>query len=84
MRTGVSWLDFKLGFRMLVKYPGLTLVGGLAMAFAIWVGAGAFEFVAQVLHPTLPLEDDHRIVGIQNWDAARGRVERRVLHDFST
>src|SRR5690349_13174875 len=22
----VSWLDFKLGFRMLVRYPGLTIV----------------------------------------------------------
>jgi putative ABC transport system permease protein len=29
-------LDFKLGVRMLVKYPGLTIVGSLAMAFAIW------------------------------------------------
>src|SRR5688572_3751334 len=29
-------LDLKLGGRMLVKYPGLTVVGGLAMAFAIW------------------------------------------------
>src|SRR5688572_24081565 len=28
-----SLLDFKLGLRMLVKYPGLTLVGGLAIAF---------------------------------------------------
>ena len=24
----ISWLDFKLGGRMLVKYPGLTLTGG--------------------------------------------------------
>src|SRR5262245_52518971 len=23
---GLSWLDFKLGFRMLGRYPGLTLV----------------------------------------------------------
>ena len=38
----VSWLDFKLGFRMLVRYPGLTIVGGLAMAFAIWVGSATF------------------------------------------
>ena len=44
----VSWLDFKLGFRMLGRYPGLTIVGGLAMAFAIWVGAGAFEVLRQV------------------------------------
>jgi len=45
-----SWLDFKLGFRMLVKYPILTLVAGFALAFAIWVGAGAFEFVYQVVN----------------------------------
>jgi ABC-type antimicrobial peptide transport system permease subunit len=34
----MTWSDIKLGGRMLVKYPGLTIVGGLAMAFAIWVG----------------------------------------------
>ena len=27
-------LDFKLGFRMLIKYPGLTLVAGVAISFA--------------------------------------------------
>jgi hypothetical protein len=32
--------DYKLGFRMLVKYPGLTLAGGLALANAIGIGAG--------------------------------------------
>src|SRR5688572_30541822 len=37
----LSWfpdltLDFKLGGRMLVKYPGITIVGGLAMAFGIF------------------------------------------------
>ncbi|HEU4628596.1 MAG TPA: ABC transporter permease [Gemmatimonadaceae bacterium] len=79
---GVSWLDVKLGFRMLVKYPGLTIVGGLAMAFAIWVGAGTFEFVGQVLYPTLPLPGGDRIVGIQVWDAAEGRAQRQVAHDF--
>ncbi|MEW5931609.1 MAG: permease prefix domain 1-containing protein, partial [Gemmatimonadota bacterium] len=36
---GLTWasglsLDLKLGARMLVKYPGLTLVGGLGMATA--------------------------------------------------
>src|SRR4051794_13385067 len=31
-------MDLKLGGRMLVKYPGLALVGGVAMAFAISVG----------------------------------------------
>ena len=78
----VSALDVKLGVRMLVKYPGLTIVGGLAMAFAIWVGAGAFEFVNQVVSPTLPLDEGHRIVALRNWNAAAGRVEPRVLHDL--
>lgn len=81
---GFSWLDFKLGFRMLVKYPGLTLVGGLAMAFAIWVGASTFELLTQVVRPTLPLPNGDRIVGISNWDASTGMVERQVLHDFVT
>ena len=48
-------LDLKLRGRMLVKYPGLTAVGGLAMAFAIWVGAVAFEIVALFVSPSLPL-----------------------------
>src|SRR5687767_13066838 len=45
---GTAWfsglsLDLKLGFRMLVKYPGVTLIGGLAMAFGIWFGAVTFQ-----------------------------------------
>src|SRR5918994_4027875 len=27
MRIGLSWLDFKLGFRLLSRYPMLTVVG---------------------------------------------------------
>ena len=37
---GFSWLDFKLGFRMLLRYPGLTVVAGVAIAFAIAAGFG--------------------------------------------
>ncbi len=82
MRVGVSWLDFKLGFRMLIKYPGLTLVGGLALAFAIWVGATAFEALQQVVRPSLPLDEGDRIVEIVAWDAASNRGEPRLTHDF--
>lgn len=78
----VSWLDFRLGFRMLVKYPGLAVVGGLAMAFAIWVGAGTFEFVRQIVDPALPLADGDRIVGIHVVDALESGVERRVSWDL--
>ena len=78
-----SWLDFKLGARMLVKYPGLTVLGGLAMAFAIFVGAAAFEFTSQVLNTDLPLPEGDRVVGIRAWDAERSGSESRLLYDLS-
>ena len=77
-----SWLDVKLGGRMLVKYPGLTIVGGLAMAFAICAGTLIFEFGTLFVHPTLPLPAGERIVQIRNWDVAANRPEPRALHDF--
>jgi predicted permease len=84
---GLAWLgglslDFKLGFRMLVKYPGLTVVGGLAMAFAIWVGAVVFEMVMLFVGPTLPLPEGDRIVHLRNWDVQANDPEPRALHDF--
>lgn len=85
---GLRWLgsltlDFKLGVRMLLKYPGITLIGGLAFAFAIWVAVAAFEFAGQVISPRLPLPDANRIVALENWDAAAQRAESHVLHDFA-
>lgn len=79
--TGTS-LDFRLGARMLVKYPGLTVVGTLAITFAICVGVGTFEFLSQVVYPSLPLEDGDRVVGIRSWDAASSEMEPSGLHDF--
>src|SRR5687768_4554582 len=76
-------LDLKLGGRMLVKYPGLTTVGGLAMAFAICVGTVIFQVLSLFLHPTLPLPAGDRIVHIRNWDVAANRVDERALHDFT-
>lgn len=78
-----SLLDFRLGFRMLVKYPGLTFVGGFAMAFAIWVGAGTFEFLSQVVNPALPFRDGDRIVALRNRDIELGGSEARSLYDFA-
>ena len=71
-------LDLKLGGRMLVKYPGLTVVGGLAMAFAICVGAVIFQVLSLFFSPALPLPAGDRIVHIRNWDAAANQPERRA------
>ena len=70
MRMGLSWLDFKVGFRMLSRYPMLTVVGSLAMAVAIGVGAGTFEVITRVTNPSLPLPGGDRIVGLNYWDRA--------------
>ena len=77
-----SWLDFKLGFRMLARYPGLTVVGGLAMAFAIWIGAASCELITQYVNPKLPLPESERLVGVQLWHTVRQETNTRALHDF--
>jgi putative ABC transport system permease protein len=78
----MNWLDLKLGGRMLVKYPGLTIVGGLAMAFAIWVGIVIFQVVGLFVSPTLPLPHGARLVEIRTMDVAENVQEQQILHDF--
>ena len=81
-RLGLSWLDVKLGLRMLVKHPGLTVLGSLSMAFAIFVGAGSFELIGQVVKPRLLLPEGDRLVGLRLWNAARSATESRALFDL--
>src|SRR3990172_10475789 len=77
------WLDVKLGVRMLVKYPGLALVGGIGIAVAVAISAGGFSIMyGTILSSSLPLEEGDRIVSIEIWDAAASKPERRVLHDY--
>jgi putative ABC transport system permease protein len=86
---GLAWvpgvsLDLRLGARMLVKHPGLTVVGGLGMAVAIAVSAGFFTLFHSYYEPTLPLHEGDRVVAVWMWDAAEQGAEDRVLHDFAT
>lgn len=78
----MSWLDIKLGVRMLAKYPGLTVVGGLAMAFAIMVGIVVFQFAGLFLYPSLPLPNGDRIVQLSLRDVSANQQEPRALYDF--
>lgn len=80
--TFMNSLDIKLGGRMLLKYPGLTLVGGLAMAFAILVGIVVFQFAGLFLYPSLPLPNGDRIVALGVQDVAENEEEPRALFDF--
>ena len=84
---GTAWLgsvslDLKLGLRMLVKYPGLTVIGGLAMAFGIWFGAVTFQMFGLLTSTKLPLPDGDRIVRIMYWDTKTLQDEDPVLFDF--
>lgn len=85
---GLAWLgglslDFKLGFRMVAKYPGLSLVSVLGMAVAIAIGALVFGWVAAMLNPTLPLAAGDRIIAVQTDRAdTPGDFDQHVLHDF--
>jgi hypothetical protein len=82
-RALAGWpMDLKLGGRMLVKYPGLTIVGGMAMAFAIWVGLVIFQVVGLFTNPALPLSQGARLVEIRIIDVAANDEEERILHDF--
>src|SRR5688572_825471 len=65
-----SVLDLRLGARMLVKHPALTLIATIAVAFAIAVGTVGFEIARQALWPTIPLPDGNAIVALRNWNVA--------------
>lgn len=78
-----SALDIKLGLRMLMKYPGLSLVSVIGMSVAIAIAAGGFGFIDSMLDPTLPLPQGERVVSIQNLGRRGiGNPDRQSLHDF--
>jgi predicted permease len=77
------WLDAKLGGRMLRKSWGLTLVGGLAMAITIGLGASIVTIWDTYSGTRLPLDEGDRVVAIQPFDRASQQVRRDTpLADF--
>jgi predicted permease len=81
--TAVSWLDWRLGARLLLKYPALTIIGGLSLAGAIAIGAVGIEVADELLYKPLPFDDGGRVVRLDTQDTIASRVEPRVLHDFA-
>lgn len=77
-----SALDFRIGGRILARSPGVALVGGLGMAVAVALGAGAYAVVNSYFYPTLPLHEGDRIVSLANFHTQRQYKDTRVLHDF--
>ncbi len=79
----MSALDFRLGLRMLRRYPGITAISTLAMAVALALAMLYFEGLDKALRPTLPVADGDRIVTVRYWDVGKRTVEDRSLHDFA-
>ena len=75
--------DYKLGIRMLVKFPGLTIAGGLALATSIALGAGWYDFMGDFWRPRMPFPDGDRIVEVEMRNSAGGGDERRIAHDLA-
>ena len=80
---GFAWLDSvsldaRLGLRMLAKHQWLTVVGGVAMAVAIALGASAFEVIGVLLRDDLPFPGGDRAIAIRYVSG-----NARVLHAFA-
>lgn len=78
---GISWLDVKLGVRMLGKEPLLTAVAILTLATGIPTSLTPAHMLS-IFDSTFPVDEGDRIVGIRNWDTEDNRATVRSLHDF--
>ena len=76
-----SFLDVRLGLRLLVRNWGLTLVGGLATTLAISIAAVVFTAFDAVMWSRLPLDEGDRVVAIQVWDRDAGRRRDTTWQD---
>jgi predicted permease len=77
-----SWLDVKLGLRMLPKHPMLNLAAVFALAVGIPVGL-APSHLARVLEAPLPGDGDGRVRAIRYWDPLSSGVAPTWDGDFT-
>ena len=77
-----SRLDFLLAWRMMLRYPGLSLVAVFGMTVGIALATGAFAIVTALTNTKVPLPEGNRIVSLIAADVVTGNREQRMLHDF--
>ena len=72
-----SWLDVKLGLRMMRKYPGVSLAIVFALAIGIPVSLLPNHLIESALGQSPPFDEGERVVGVVGV-GQDGRAELRV------
>lgn len=76
-----SWIDVKLGVRMLGARPGLTIVSVFALALGIPIGMAPLH-LSNAIEAPIPEDPENRIRAIRYWDPASSIVASPHLADF--
>lgn len=76
-----SWLDLKLGIRMVTRHPMLSIAAIFALAAGIPIGI-APSHVATALEAPLPGDPDHRVRALRTWDPIAARVHTTLYEEF--
>lgn len=77
----VSLLDVRLGLRMLVKYPGLTIVAIFALAVGIPIGLAPMHSAA-IFEVDLPVAEGDRIHIVRDFNPPTRRWQPVAPADF--
>ena len=81
LNFGLSWLDVRIGLRLLLKQPGLTAVAVFALAVGIPVGLIPLH-AANALQAPPPFDEADRIQVLKNINVATSRWEAPSTYDF--
>lgn len=76
-----SWIDVKLGMRMWMKFPVLTLVSGFALAIGVPVGLAPIHLANAVVAP-IPEDPGNRVRALRLWDPVTRGVMSPGTDDF--
>ena len=81
---GISRLDMKLGIRMLVKHPWLTLVVVFALGIGIPASLTPHHLIDALLDESPPFDQGDQVVGVVGLDQESGTQEPLRLGDYES